>query len=145
MDSKNKLAELHREAEERDALGRSKHLDMGYVDMRKSAVSLDAIKLLPKVDAVSAESVPIQLRGREVALASTDPRSPEAKRIAALLEAEHYTIKWFVASKTSVSDAIRFYDFVPEKEGEIRAEIENLRTELGTSIVIGREDMKLSL
>lgn len=33
----------------------------------------------------------------------------------------------------------------PEKEGEIRAEIENLRTELGTSIVIGREDMKLSL
>lgn len=33
----------------------------------------------------------------------------------------------------------------PEKEGEIRAEIENLRAELGTSIIIGRENMKLSL
>lgn len=33
----------------------------------------------------------------------------------------------------------------PEKEGEIKAEIENLKVELGASIIIGRENMKLFL
>ena len=73
-----RLRDIQRAAEERDAERRAKRLNLPYVDLRKTPVSIQAVKLLSKEEAVGGKMVAVQISGREVALASYDPGSPEA-------------------------------------------------------------------
>lgn len=122
-----KLAEIKRQGEERDAQRLATKAGLSYVDLTKIPVSVDALKLVPEVDAKDARAAAVELKLHEVALVASDPQSPKVKKIIKDLEAKKFTVKLFVASYAGLEQVWHLYRFVPEKIKEItgKVEIEN--------------------
>ncbi len=114
-----KLAILRREGEERAAQRLANDTGFPYVDLSKTPVSTDALKLVPENIARAAKAAATEIKVRKVAVAAVDPRTPAVQEIIKDLEAKKYEVKIFVASVSGLNDAWRFYKF-------IKAEVEGI-------------------
>jgi type IV pilus assembly protein PilB len=121
-----KLAEIRRQAEERDAERRAKKTGLPYIDPRKIPISLEALKLVPEAKAKEAKVAPLEIKTQRVALAVFDPQFRAAQETIQDLKEKKYELKIFIASMSGLLEAWRFYKFIPLKTKEItgRAEIE---------------------
>jgi type II secretory ATPase GspE/PulE/Tfp pilus assembly ATPase PilB-like protein len=119
-----KLAEINREAEERDAQRRAANLGYPYADLSKLPVALAAIKLIPEAEAKEAQAASIEVKAQDVALAAVDPTAPAAKAIVGKLEEKRYRVKLFVCSRSGLEQAWRLYRFVPPESAGITGKLE---------------------
>jgi type II secretory ATPase GspE/PulE/Tfp pilus assembly ATPase PilB-like protein len=115
---------IHRAAEERDAERRAKKLNLPYVDLRKTPVSIEAVKLLSKEEAAAGKMATLQIKARELAIACYDPSLPETVSQLEQLKARTYTSKLFVASLAGLSETWRYYDFITEAAKGITGKVE---------------------
>jgi type IV pilus assembly protein PilB len=119
----SKLGEINREAEERDAERRAKRTGYEYVDLRKVPIALDALKNLPEGTAKEAKAATIEMKLRKIALAVFDPHAPATQEVLRLLEQKKLEVKVFVASLSGLTDAWRFYKFVPDTAKDISGKV----------------------
>ncbi|MBI2033921.1 MAG: type II/IV secretion system protein [Candidatus Liptonbacteria bacterium] len=119
-----KLARLNRESEERSAQELAKKLNHPYVDLRKTPISLEALKLIPAEESRSAKAAAIELKVKRVALALADPNLPEAKKVLRSLEDRKYEVKIFIASLSGLEQAQGFYKFISEEAKEITGKVD---------------------
>lgn len=119
-----KLTEIRREAEERDAERRAQNINYPYVDLRKTPVSLEALKLIPEAEAKEAKAAPLEIKAQLVALAVFDPRLKETQEIIRNLKEKKYELKIFIASMSGLLEVWHFYKFIPPKTKEITGKVE---------------------
>lgn len=126
-----KLSELRREGEERAAERLASQLGIPYVNLGKTPIALDALRLVSEDEAREAHAAPIELKLKEVALAALDPRTPAIKKIIDGLGAKKYTVKVFIASQSSLEQAWHYYRFVAKEVKDItgKVDIEKKRLE----------------
>ncbi len=118
-----KIAAINRQAEERDAQSRANAKKIPYVDVRKVPVSVDAVKLIPKEDAIAAVMAAIEEKDTEVAVAVYDSANPKVIEVVKNLNHNGKQVKLFLASRSSIVEAQRLYDFVPASVGTITGKL----------------------
>ena len=119
----NRLAILHREAEEREAERIARQNKLPYVNLDKTAITIEAVKLLSESEARGAFVVAIELKVHEVALAVADPTLPQVQHVIEALAAHKYLVKVFVSSRRGIEQAWRFYRFVTPEAQKITGKI----------------------
>jgi type II secretory ATPase GspE/PulE/Tfp pilus assembly ATPase PilB-like protein len=119
-----RIATIHRSAEERDAERRAKKLNLPYVDLRKTPVSIEAVKLLSKEEAMTGKMATLQIKGREIAIACFDPSLPETATQLEQLKAHTYTYKIFVASLAGITETWHYYEFITADAKGITGKVE---------------------
>ena len=122
---------LRREGEERSAQRLAQTLKYPHVDLSKTPVSVEALRLIPESEAREAKLAAIEVSVKKVAVAALDPRTPQAQKTIKNLEAKKYQVKVFVSSLTGLEEVWRSYRFVKAEAGEItgRVKIEEKRLE----------------
>jgi type II secretory ATPase GspE/PulE/Tfp pilus assembly ATPase PilB-like protein len=146
-DLKQKLVELHRAGEERAAQRLAEKTGYEYVDLTKTPVSLDAVRILPEVTARDGKAAVVQASSaKKVALAAANPELPATKKIIEDLRAHGYEVKVVIVSTSGLEAAYHFYKFIkPESEvitGKVvvqRDRILDLRTRLVNLTAIQKE------
>ncbi len=123
-DIQQKVSHIRRDAEERAAQARAKQAGTGYVDVRKSPTSLDALKTLSEEQSRRAQVAVIQERVGEVALAAYDTRSEEVKAVVKILEEKGFKVKLFTVSEDALEEVWRMYRFVSEEVKGITGKVE---------------------
>ncbi len=118
-DLNNKLEEIRRAAEERDAKRRSERLGVTYADLGKTPISIEAVALLSEEEARAAQGVGIQLSNKDLAVVFYDPTTDAAKKAISVLEGKGYKIKPFVVSLSALNQALGFYKFVTKEKQTI--------------------------
>ncbi len=119
-----KLAEITRAAEERDAVRRAQKLGVPYVDLKKTPVSIEAVRLIPEEDAKKAKLIGVQKADKEVALAVWNPSLPEAQSVINGLQAKKFSVKVFVASLSGITEGWHLYSFITPAAQEITGKVE---------------------
>ncbi len=147
-----KLKEIARAGEERDAIRRAKTLDLPYVDLRRAPISIEAVKTIKEEDAKKAWMVAVQIANHEVAIAAVNPKDPAAQEVLEALRAKKYTPKLFVASRSGVEEALRTYAQVSGTTTDItgkveieKSHLEKLSKELTTLTAATTELQKIDL
>lgn len=121
---KDKLAQMSRESEERDAKRRAEKSGLPYGDLATAPINIEALALIPETAARKAKVGAIEIKERKVALAVFAPDEPEAKLIIEKLKSEGYTPSVFVVSLSGLSHIWGFYKFVSSATGEITGRIQ---------------------
>lgn len=123
-DLANKIQQISRAAEERDAERRAKTQDLPYIDLRKTPVSIEAVKLFSAEEAKNGRLVGVQLADKDVAIAAVNPAALETKKLLDGLTAKNFKLKIYVASLSGISEAWHFYQFIQEKAKDITGKVE---------------------
>ena len=122
-DLKTRIEKLRRDGEERSAQRRAAQLNLPHIDLSKTPISLDAVRLLGEGEAKKANAATIEIKGRKLALAVEDPGAPEVQEIIKNLSAKNYEVKTIVVSPSSLQAAWQFYKFIKPPEEEITGKI----------------------
>jgi len=149
-DLQKKLDELRREAEERDAQKRAEKLGLPYIDLRKIAVSLEALALISEEKARQAKAVAVEKKSDTIALVFYNPKSKEAEDLINELKSQNFEIKIFVSSESGIKEAWDSYKFIPPPKEQITGEVkitkstlEKLMLEINNLISLQNEFKKI--
>jgi type IV pilus assembly protein PilB len=133
------LAKLRRAGEERAAQKLAEKLGLGYADLSKTPILLDAVKLIPEQSAREAMVAAIEAGEHKVAVAVANPELPAVKKILEDLAARKYEVKVVVVSPSGLSVAWDFYKFIKPKTEDItgkiiitKEQLDELKTKLAT-------------
>lgn len=121
---RRRITIIHRTAEEQDAENRAKRLGLPYVDLRKTPVSIEAVKLLSREEAMAGKMVVLQIKDRELAVACYDPSLPDTAKELERLKAETHTYKVFVVSLSGLAETWHYYDFITSAAKKITGKVE---------------------
>jgi len=119
-----RLDQLRREGEERSAERLAKDLNYPYLDLTKTAVSLEALRVLTEERAKEAQAATVTIDGTKVALAVADPKLQATIEILKELEEKHFKVKVFVASLSGIKQAWHLYEFVPDQAKDITGKVD---------------------
>ena len=120
---KDKLAQMRREAEERDAKRRAEKTKFPYADLSTTSINIEALSLISEEDAKKAKLAAIESKEKKVALAVFDSENPEAKKIIEKLKTEGYTLSIFTVSLGGLNHIWNFYKFVFKKPENITGRV----------------------
>lgn len=115
---------MRREAEERAAERLAGKLNLQYIDLRITPVSIDALKPIPEELAKDAMAVAVETKKNHVAVAATDPGSPQTGKIIEKLKAAGFETRVFTASRSGIEKILESYAFVPKESKEITGKVE---------------------
>jgi type II secretory ATPase GspE/PulE/Tfp pilus assembly ATPase PilB-like protein len=148
---KGKLAQLHRDGEERAAERLAQQLGLTYADLTKVPVSLDAVRIISETEAKDAKVAAIEAKSKKIALAALNPQLLATKHIVEELS-KKYEVKVVVVSPSSMQTAWDFYKFIkPEAEqitGKVsltKERLEELKSKLSTLDALHKEIAGLEL
>jgi type IV pilus assembly protein PilB len=117
-----KLRKLEHEAEERDAQRRAAALGLPYKNLITTSIEIDALGVIPEEEARKVKAAGLVLKGRRLAVAFYNPKSPEAEELLKRLKKE-YIVTVFVVSLSSLEHAWSFYKYVSETMEEITGKV----------------------
>ncbi len=120
---KDKLSQLRREAEERDAQRRADKAGYPYTDLTTTPINTEALALIPQEAAKKANIAAIEIKEKNVAVAAFDPKTPSAQEIIKKLKADGYEPSIFVVSLSGLRHIWSFYKFVAGKTAKITGRI----------------------
>jgi len=145
-----KLQQMRREAEERDAQRRASQLKCSYIDPRTAPINIEALSLVSEEDAKTAKLAVIEMKQKNLAVAVYDPSLPETKKIINKLTVQGYNLSFLICSLSGLKAIWDFYRFVPKTKekitGQIRLEktrLNELRKSLNSLEAIRRELEKI--
>jgi type IV pilus assembly protein PilB len=119
-----KLAEMRREAEERDASRRAARSGAMYVNLSKAPISIEAVRLIPEAEAREAKAAAVELKIDEVAVAAVDPKSPAVAALLEKLKTRHFKVRTFLVSPSSLEQAWYLYKFISAEQKDITGKVE---------------------
>jgi len=144
---KDKLFQMGREAEERDAKRRALKSGFPYSDLTTAPINIEALRLIPEESARKAQIAVIEIKEKKIALVAFDPDDSDAKTIIEKLKSEGHSPSIFVVSLSGLNHVWSFYKFVLEKPEEITGRIkieENKLIELKNTLT-SLENIKTSV
>ena len=107
--SDKQLSDLHlKEAEELAEILAAKY-GRPYLDLSKTPINTDALRLIPEVEARAANIALFRVKGKELYLAALSPTSDAVKEIIADLENKNFKVNLYVCSVTSLKHAWERY------------------------------------
>lgn len=118
-----KLAQMRREAEERDAERRAAKLGLRYIDLAKSPFEVDALRLVPEETARRAKVAAIHAKGKRVTLAALDSGTPEAQAIVKQLGDDGYAVEAVIGSLSGLAHLWESYQYLPKATAQITGKV----------------------
>jgi type IV pilus assembly protein PilB len=109
-----KLAELYSHEAEELAEVMSNRYQLPYVDLSKTAINTDAIRLIPLLEAKTANAAAFRIVGRTVSLAILSPGNVKVNEIKADLEQKNFTVSLYITSENSLARAWNMYTEISE-------------------------------
>ena len=120
---KEKLFQMQREAEERDAQRRANKAGYPYANLITAPINIEALALIPQEISQKAKLAAFEIKEKKVALAVFDPSESQAKEVVEKLKKEGYEPSIFIVSLSGLKHIWSFYKFVVEKLEEITGQI----------------------
>ncbi|MEK7502910.1 MAG: GspE/PulE family protein [Patescibacteria group bacterium] len=127
--------ELRKKEEEDLAVILSQKYGIPYIDIGKTTIEIDSLKIIPESEARARKIAVIQSVGKKLQAAVTNPENPSTKEAASKLKDENYEVSLFLVSESGFQRILEKYKEVPEFE-EIKpgiVEIEKSRFEKTTN------------
>jgi type IV pilus assembly protein PilB len=110
----SKLSELEIKEKERQTEEEAEEKGLPYINLHKFPISQQAIKIIPRDQAESLQTVCILYSGEELRLASLNPRNPQVSKLAKELgDKYHANIKVYLTSKYSFEQSLEIYKTIP--------------------------------
>jgi len=103
------LQGINRDFEEKNTLKKAKKLGLSYVNIGKTPVNPDYLKLIPYEKAEKAQAATFYKIGEKLRVAVVDPENPETKKILKELKAKDYKLNINLASQSGIIEVIRKY------------------------------------
>jgi len=132
----DKLAQLRREAEERDAKRSAEKNKIPYADLSTTSINIEALALIPEDEAKDSKMAAVEIKENKVALAVLDPENSKTKASIEKLKSAGHKVSVYTVSSSGLSHIWDFYKFIPKKveaiTGRIKIEEKKL-TELQKS------------
>ena len=141
---KDKLAQMKREAEERDTKRRAEVSGFPYSDLTTAPINIEALALIPEETSRKAKIAVIEAKERKIALVVFDPNEMEAKSVIEKLKSEGYTPSIFVVSLSGLNHVWGFYKFIFAKTEQItgRIKIEEKKLAALRQALVSLENIK---
>lgn len=105
----NGVAQVNREFQEKATLKLAKDLNLPYVNIGKTPLNPDFLKLLDFEVAEKARIIPFFRVGKKVRVAAENPNNPETAAAIKFLTNGGYDISVSVASHAGIDDALKIY------------------------------------
>lgn len=118
-----KLRDVYREAEEREAKQRAENLGLSYLNMATAPIEIEALGLVSEEDAKKSSLAVFEKKKNVLVVAVLNPTLPETEKQLSILRANH-TLNLFVVSKSSLEHVWSFYEYVEKERKEITGSVE---------------------
>ena len=110
------LTSVNRTIEEREAIRKSKLLDLGYISIQKIGINPDVLKVIPKEKASQGNLFAFFKTGSKLRIGLVDPDDSETKKIIEELHGQGFELNINVCSKSSLQEALRQYDNIYKEQ-----------------------------
>ncbi len=134
---KEKLAQMQREAEERDAKRRADKTGFPYASLTTAPINIEALALISQESSQKNKIAIVEIKEKKIAVAVFNPSESGAKEIIEKLKSQGYTPSIFVVSMSGLRQVWNFYRFVPEEKEDITGRVrieENKLAELKNAL-----------
>lgn len=134
-----KLQEVNRAFEEKEAIKLANETGLSYVDLMKLPINIDLLSIVSEEQCRLASAMPFFRTGKKLRLAVTDPKSVETQKLIEQLRAQDYSINLNIATHAGLEEALKVYHveffkhkkeienvYNPEDLGNMLEEIQNL-------------------
>ncbi len=122
------IKELWQKEAEDLALTLAKRYQLPYLDISKTSINTDALRLVPEKDALKAQTVPFNVNGKNVSIALTSPNRPESLAIIEDLKNKNLILKIFVVSEPGFESVVVQYADI-NKSVKVRAGLIDISNE----------------
>src|SRR3989344_2747245 len=122
-DIKTHLDTLRREGEERQAKRLADQLNLSYVDLMRTPVSVDVLRLIPEAEARDAKIASIEMKNNKVAVAAVNPQVSAAAKIIKKLQEKGFEVKIFVVAFSGLEKTWALYKFIKPEAEEITGKV----------------------
>lgn len=107
--SQKNIAEINREFQEKSAERNAKDLGIKYIDIAKTPINPDFLKVLDMASAMKARIIPFFKQGKILRIATDDIGRPETKEILDALKKNGYELDFNLASTAGIDEAMKIY------------------------------------
>ncbi len=134
-----KLQEVNRAFEEKEAIKLANETGLSYVDLTKLPINIDLLSIVSEEECRAALAMPFFRTGKKLRLAVIDPKNVETQKLIEQLRTQDYAINLNIATKAGLEDALKAYHveffkhkaevenvYNPEDLGNMLEEIQNL-------------------
>ena len=139
------LKAIDRDFIEEATLNKARKLGVSYINVSKTPINPDLLKLLKPEVAQKGMIMPFFSVGKRLRVAVADPANPETKKIIANLKADKYLINVNLASTEGLTDAFKLYktdQYKLKKEVETKyaeGEVKEYEQELANLAALGKK------
>lgn len=119
----DKLAQLRKEGEERAAKKLAVKLNLKYLSLTTTPISVEALTLIPQEIAQKAQIAVIEKKVKKLAAVSTNPQGEETKKVIKDLESQGMEMSVFVVSPSGFEYVLSYYKFIGKKAEEITGKV----------------------
>ncbi|MEK7149597.1 MAG: ATPase, T2SS/T4P/T4SS family [Patescibacteria group bacterium] len=119
----DKLAQLRKEGEERAAKKLAVKLNLKYLSLTTTPISVEALTLIPQEVAQKAQIAVIEKKVKKLAAVSTNPQNEETKKVIKDLESRGMEVSVFVVSPSGFEYVLSYYKFIGKKAEEITGKV----------------------
>jgi len=121
-----KLQEINRISEEKEAIATAKAMNLSYVDLAKLPINVDLLYILTEDECRNALLIPFFRTGKKLRVAVADAKNSETLLAIEKLKDMGYALNINISSKSGILDSLKAYkvEFFKQKK-----EIENVYTE----------------
>ncbi len=103
------LQGINRDFEEKNTLKKAKELGISYVNIGKTPINPDYLKIIPCEESQKARAVAFYRVGDKLRVALEDPENPETKKTLETLKSKDYKININLASPSGITEVIKIY------------------------------------
>lgn len=119
----DKLAQLRKEGEERAAKKLAVKLNLKYLSLTTTPISVEALTLIPQEVAQKAQIAVIEKKVKKLAAVSINPQGEETKKVIKDLESRGMEVSVFVVSPSGFEYVLSYYKFIGKKAEEITGKV----------------------
>ncbi len=113
------VQKINREFQEKATLNKAYQAGLSYIDLSKTPLNHDFLKIIEFETAKKARLVPFFKVGSKVRIAVENPESQETKSVIEELKTRGLDVEMSVASTTGIDEAIAFYERIQQKYKKI--------------------------
>ncbi len=117
------LLKVRRDAEEREVKRKAEELNLPYLDLSRRSIQAEALKLISKNEAQEAGVVPVEVKGKELALAAGS-LSDKVSQITEKLKGDGYETTIYLSSLSGLKEGWQRYDVLPQEKPRITGSVD---------------------
>jgi len=119
------MSNVNRRFKEKECKEKAKELKMNYVDISRTPVNPDILKIIDSNEAKTAELIVFNKLGQKIDVAVADPNKEETKKLIEKLQSEKFEITQHLASDIGIIETLDLYkEPLYQKEKELKTKIE---------------------